>query len=532
MKRPPRNESTFWLNYGVNSRSEYFGSFPEISRFDIILREAEKVPPCTTILNGRLANVMNENVAAVIAKSDTSGWKKIEVEFGDDFLEILVPPDCVILRMKKMPPLAHTTEEITHALNNPIGSPTLDEIIRRKGKPVDKLTVCVTVSDITRPVPYKGKTGILPPLLEIIEGVGVKRNNVVIVVGNGMHRSSTHDEKVAMFGPDIVDNYRFVDHDCEDLSSQVLAAHTTKGTEVYVNKTFYDADIKIVTGLVESHFMAGVSGGRKAVCPALVNTKTIQKFHGVEFLEHPNATNLVLEGNPCHEEALEVAQTVGVDFMISTTLDNKLSITGVFAGDLVDAHLAAFEAMKEYVQIPIEEPFDLVLTHAGYVGRDHYQSVKAAVCAMPAVKEAGLIVMVANNCDAEPIGSQEYKTLLHLFKILGPHRYISILRHPDWVFTKDQWEPEMWGKPIRKVGEDGLIYCAAQIPERDYKIIPGASGYDFIDGSTEHGSVTKKAAVMFQNAVIYAVHHPRFDGRKPTVAFIQEGPYAIPIAQK
>jgi nickel-dependent lactate racemase len=474
---------------------------------------------------------MKDQAANIIAKADTQDWKKIEVEFGDDFLEISVPPDCVVLHMKKMSPLANSKEEISNALNSPIGSPRLTEIVRSKVKRVGEVTVCVTVSDITRPVPYKGRNGVLLPLFEIIEGAGVKRKNIVIVVGTGMHRASTPDERLFMFGKDVVDNYRIVDHNSEDLSSQVLAAHTTKGTEVYVNRIFYDADVKIVTGLVESHFMAGISGGRKGVCPALVNTTTIQKFHGVEFLEHPNATNLVLEGNPCHEEALEVAQTVGVDFLVNTTLDNELRITGVFAGDLVEAHLAAFEAMKEFVQIPIDEPFDIVMTHAGYVGRDHYQSVKAAVCAIPAVKKGGLMLMVANNIDAEPIGSPEYKTLLHLFKILGPDRYISILQHPEWVFTKDQWEPEMWGKPIRKVGEDGLIYCAPQIPKEDYEIIPGTSGYDFIDSDAEFGSTEEKVTAMYQNAVIYAVHHSRFGGRKPTIAFVNEGPYAVPVAK-
>ena len=394
------------------------------------------------------------------------------------------------------------------------------------------MTVCVTVSDITRPVPYKGENGVLLPLLEILERTGVRRDNIVIVVGNGMHRLSTLEEKLVMFGEEVVANYRIMDHDCDDLTSQVLAARTAKGTEVYINALFYNADVKIVTGLVESHFMAGISGGRKGVCPALVNTKTIQKFHGVEFLEHPHATNLVLEGNPCHEEALEVAQTVGVDFLVNTILDNNLQITGVFAGDLVKAHLAAFEAMKAFVQIQIADPFDIVLTHTGYVGRNHYQAVKAAVGAMPAVKDHGLIVMVADNRDVEPIGSQEYKTLLHLFKILGPDRYLSILQHPDWVFTKDQWEPEMWGKPIRKVGEDGLIYCSPQLSAEDYKIIPGVSGYDFIDDTPTFSSDKDKATAMFQNAVIYAVYHPRFAGRKPTIAFIEEGPYAIPMVKE
>jgi nickel-dependent lactate racemase len=475
---------------------------------------------------------MRQEIADIIAKADTKGWMRIEVEFGDEFLEISVPPDCEILHMKKMPPLANSREEISKALNNPIGTPILGEIIRSKGKPAREVTVCVTVSDITRPVPYKGKNGILVPLLEIIERAGITRDNIAIVVGTGMHRASTMDEKLFMFGKEVVENYRIVDHNCEDLSSQVVAAHTSKGTEVYVNKIFYDSDVRIVTGLVESHFMTGISGGRKGLCPALVNTTTIQKFHGAEFLEHPNATNLVLEGNPCHEEALEVAQTVGVDFLVNTTLDHRLSMTGVFAGDLVEAHLAAFEAMRQFVQVPIREPFDIVLTHAGYVGRDHYQSVKCAVGAMPAVRERGIMVIAANNIDTVPIGSLEYKTLLHLLKILGPDRYVSILRHPDWLFTKDQWEPEMWGKPIRKVGEDGIIYCAPHIPEEDYRIIPGISGYECIDSEVYYSSPREKAQAMCQNAITYAVHHPRFRGRKPTIAFIAEGPYAIPVLEK
>jgi len=475
---------------------------------------------------------MNDEIAAIIATADRGDWENISVQFGEESLDIAVPPQCVTLNMKKMPCLAHSREEIARALNNPTGSPTIPEIIRSKGKPVAETTVCITVSDITRPVPYKGENGILLPLLDIIESAGVRRENIVFVIGNGMHRPSTQEERLAMYGSEVVDHYRIVDHDCEDMESQVLAAHTSRNTDVYLNRTFYESDVKIITGLVESHFMTGISGGRKAVCPALTNTKSIQKFHGVDFLEHPRATNLVLDGNPCHEEALEVAQTVGVDFMISTTLDNTLSITGVFAGDLVAAHMEAFAAMKAFVQIPIDNPYDIVLTHGGYVGRDHYQSVKAAVCAIPAVQDEGFIIMVSNTVDVEPIGSREYKTLLHLFKILGPDAYISILKHPEWVFTKDQWEPEMWGKAVRKVGDEGLIFCSAQIPEEDSLILPGISGYEFIDGKSAFGSVREKAQAMFQNAVIYAANHPRYGKRKPSMAFIEEGPYAIPLARE
>jgi nickel-dependent lactate racemase len=474
--------------------------------------------------------IMNKEIAAAIAEANTRDWKHIKVDFGDEFLDIKVPEDCQILTMPSMPCLVDSGEAITQALNKPIGSPTIAEIIRSKEKPVDELTVCITVSDITRPAPYKGDNGLLLPLLGLIEETGVRKENIVIVIGNGMHRHSTMQERLHMYGRRVVDNYRIVDHDCEDDDSMVLAAQTRRDTQVHLNKIFYESDVKIITGLVESHFMAGVSGGRKAVCPALVNTKTIEFFHSVRVLEDPKATNLILDGNPCHEEALEVAQTVGIDFLVNVTLDKRLCLTGVFAGALEQAHLAAYEAMKKSVMIPIAQPFDIVITHAGYVGRNHYQAVKAAVNAMPAVKEKGMILMLANNVDVEPIGSQEYKTFLHLFKILGPDGYNNVLEHPDWIFTKDQWEPEMWGKPYRKVGMDGLIYCSPQIPREHYDIIPGPSGYDVIEDGVKFDSDRDKASAMLQNAVIYAVNQPRFKGRKPTIAYIEEGPYAVPMA--
>jgi len=172
---------------------------------------------------------MRDDIADIIAKAETKGWKRVEVEFGDEFLEISVPSGCETLHMKKMPHLANSTEEIFKALNNPIGTPKLWEIIKSKGKPTSEVTVCISVSDITRPVPYKGEKGILLPLLEILEGTGIARDNIVLVVGTGMHRASTMEEKRLMFGAGVVDNYRVVDHNCEDLSSQVLAAAAGKG---------------------------------------------------------------------------------------------------------------------------------------------------------------------------------------------------------------------------------------------------------------------------------------------------------------
>jgi nickel-dependent lactate racemase len=476
--------------------------------------------------------MMLPDVKKAIKKVDTTGWKKVSVEFGRNVLEISVPPDCVELSMKEVPFLLDPKAAIEKAFLNPIGSPTLEEIIQKKGKPPEKLSVAIAVSDITRPVPYKGENGILLPILRRLGSSGIPKQNIKIIVATGMHRASTHEEKVEMYGDEIVEQFTILDHDCENNDLLESIGKTQRGTNVYVNRDFYFSDLKIATGLVESHFMTGISGGRKSICPGLVDVKTIQKFHGPEYLEDPNATNLILEGNPCHEEALEVAKTVGVDFIVNANLDRDLRLTQIFTGDLVEAHMKAYEMIKGYAEIPLEREFDIVLTHGGYVGRDHYQTAKAGVGALPAVKERGIIVIAANNRDPiEPIGSTEYRTLIHLLKMQGPDRYLGLIQNPHWQFTKDQWEPEVWGKVIRKVGEEGLIYCTIEISREDHCLLPGVCGLDLLKGKRKTPTL-EKAQEMVQNAVLLAISRCREKGIESTMAFIREGPYAVPIQRK
>jgi nickel-dependent lactate racemase len=461
---------------------------------------------------------------------DPADWPSVAVEFGEAALAIRVPPGCVTLTMNAAAVVNDPRSAFAAALASPIGSPGLDTILRGKRKPPDALHAAVAVSDITRPVPYAGPDGLLAPLLAAVEGAGVVRENITLIVGTGMHRPSTPAEKASMFGADVVRGFRIVDHDCEDAASLADLGRTRSGTRVRVNGAFHRADIRIVTGLVESHFMAGVSGGRKGVCPALVDKGTLEQFHSPEFLESPFADNLILDGNPCHTEALDVARTVGVDFLVNVTLDRDMRLTGVFAGDLERAHLSAFDFMKGYTAIPIEGEFDIVLTHGGFSGRNHYQAAKAGCGALPAVKPGGTIILAADNRDAEPVGSPEYRDLLGRFKDLGGiDGYLALLRDPSWTFTKDQWEPEMWGRVLRKVGERGLIYCGPQIAAADDAFLPGRSGREFLAGPEAPSDALEAAREMVQNAVLAAVGRARSDGREPTMAFLREGPYGIPV---
>jgi hypothetical protein len=106
---------------------------------------------------------------------------------------------------------------------------------------------------------------------------------------------------------------------------------------------------------------------------------------------------------------------------------------------------------------------------------------------------------------------------------------VEVLKSPSWKFTKDQWEPEVWGKVLRKVGEGGLIYCTPHIAEETFSMLPGVSGYDFLTPAGKRKSRAKKAEEMVQNAIFFHYQTYREKSISPRVAFIREGPYAVPV---
>lgn len=269
---------------------------------------------------------------------NTLDWKDANLEHGRSFLKIKVPPYCDILKMGYVPTLENPGEKIEKALSNPIKSPPLEDIIRSYKDP-SRVTLAIAVSDNTRPVPYhtEREDGILLPLLKRVEKVGVKPQNMTIVVATGTHLAASNDWKKEAFGDYIKNRYRIVDHD--STSSELSSLGKIDGIPVKINREFLQADIHVITGLVEPHFMAGVSGGRKAVCPGLINLEATHLFHGPEFMDNPLATNLVLEGNSYHGFALKVASKTRVDFSVNVTLDSEGKLSGVFADHLNKAHL-------------------------------------------------------------------------------------------------------------------------------------------------------------------------------------------------
>jgi len=449
---------------------------------------------------------------------NSANWKKINIEYLDDYITLKVPPGCDILQMKKIPPLGNVKEEIEYAFEHPIHSLTIEEIVKAQKKPIDKLTVAIAVSDNTRPVPYNvdQEENILSPILDRLAIVGIKRSNIKIIIGAGTHSPTSATWKKMAFGEKVYHNYLIIDHNC--YSSDLIPIGNIKGVPVKINQDFLQADLHIITGLVEAHFMAGASGGRKAICPGLINIEATRVFHGPEYMANPNADNLIFNDNPCHEFALEVARKVRVDFAVNVLLDGELHICGITTGELERSHQRAVEHLRKYCEIHLEKKYDLVLTHGSKVAINHYQAVKGAWAALPAVKKGGKIILLAHNQDEEPIGSNYYKDLLKRFQEVGVGNFYPLLLSPEWTFTHDQWEVQKWEQVFTRIGgTENLIYCTVNIPPEVLATLPGISGYKFTRGSVPD------IKEMLQRAVYYCVSQKE----NPSMAFLKEGPYLV-----
>src|SRR6266849_1494554 len=375
---------------------------------------------------------------------------RITLDYGRTGLEVDLPEERIVgpLAIRPAEPLANPDAAVALALQNPIGSRPLAEVAR------GRKNACILVCDITRPVPNRT---ILPPLLRTLEQQGIPRSNILILIATGLHRPNEGRELEEMLGPEIVGGYRIENHHGKAKEEHDFLGVTPNGVPVWLDARYLRADLKITTGLIEPHLMAGYSGGRKVICPGIAALETVKIWHGPRFLEHPRADCGCVEGNPVHEENTRIALMAGCDFIVNVCLDGQRRVTWVGAGDMIQAWEEGVRFVERVVKVPVSEPLDIVVTScAGYpLDTTWYQAIKGLTGALPIVKQGGTIIMAASL--SEGLGSPEFQQLmtdnpdLKIFK----QRILS----KDY-FVMDQWQLEELAKVVDrckvKVVSDGV----------------------------------------------------------------------------
>jgi nickel-dependent lactate racemase len=354
---------------------------------------------------------------------------KVRLAYGAGGLEVELPAG----RTTVVEPEFHAGAQderavLVEALRTPVAGPPLRELAR-PGQ-----TVAISICDGTRPQP---RHLMIPAVLDEL---GVRDEDVVILVATGTHRANTGEELRAMLG-EVVDRVRIVNHDARDEESLVFLGEHGRGVPVWINRLWVEADVRITTGFVEPHFFAGFSGGPKLVTPGLAGLATVLVLHDAQRIGHPDATWGITRGNPVHDDIRAAAAAAAPHFAFDVILNREQRVIEAFAGELEPMHRAACEAARRFAMRAVPEPFDVVVTsNSGYpLDQNLYQAVKGMSAAAKVVKPGGLIVCAAECRDGFP-GHGSYRTLLETHG--SPREFLRAIAQSDHV-TPDQWQVQI-----------------------------------------------------------------------------------------
>lgn len=427
----------------------------------------------------------------------------ITLDYGKTGLAVELPDDRLIappLAIRDAAPLADPAAALEHALASPVGTPPLAELAK------GKKTACIVVCDITRPVP---NSFLLPPVLRTLEASGIPRSGITILVATGLHRPNVGDELVELVGEFVAKNYRCENHHGKATDEHEYLGTTPRGVPMWIDKRYTQAELKITTGLIEPHLMAGYSGGRKLICPGIAGLETVSVWHGPRFLEHPLADCGILDGNPVHEENTFIAQQAGCDFIVNVCIDGKRRITWLGAGHMIEAWQQGVQFCREVVKAPVPAPADVVVTScAGYpLDTTWYQAVKGLTGALPIVKRGGTIVLAASL--TEGLGSPEFQHLLDEYSrgmryaTLGGKNSAGRSIDPH-TCRMDEWQLVM----LQKVLEQSRV-----------KVVSGG-----LDATTLRKCNVEPAASVEQAVAESLAEY----GPAAKLAVIPKGPYVLP----
>jgi nickel-dependent lactate racemase len=352
------------------------------------------------------------------------------VEFPSNLTTVISP--------KPVTPVPDEIDAVRQALRRPIGTPPLRELVSSDD------SVAIVFSDITRPVPNKR---ILPILLGELNHL--TDGQIVFVNALGTHRPNTPAELVEMIGPEIPGRFRIIQHDCYNRRNLVHLGNSSRGNEIWVNRTYMESTVRILTGLIEPHLFAGFSGGPKAVLPGVAGAETIFSNHGAHMIGHHGAGFARTAGNPIWQEMLEVAAKTDPAFLLNVTLTDDRRIAGVFAGDLQQAHQAGVEFLRRTAMIPVDGMYDIVVSTAGGYPSDisMYQSVKGIAVAANIVKDGGSILLVSECQEGLPDYGAYGDTMCMAD---SPEELLAMIRRPGFSM-QDQWDAQIQAQVCSRV---------------------------------------------------------------------------------
>ncbi len=428
----------------------------------------------------------------------TAGASTVELLYGRNGLAVPLPraarPTVIGKRPLAVLPDPHAA--VRASLAQPVNARPYAELVR------GRTSACILICDITRPVPNHL---FLRPLIEGLRDAGVPREKITVLVATGLHRPNEGEELAEVVGdPWVFEHARVENHFARDDAAHADLGFTpARHTPVRIDRRFAEADLRIATGLVEPHFMAGWSGGRKVIAPGVAHADTIRTFHSARFMEDPAAIQCNLERNPLHEEQLAIVRMLGEVYAVNTVIDERRDLVHVNFGEIIESHLVAVRFVADSVRVPVGRRFHTILTSAaGHpLDKTYYQTVKGMVTPLDILEPGGTLI-IASAC-SEGIGSGSFRAAQKKLVEIGPDAFLATLLGKA-LADVDEWQTEMQLKPMR-LGRVQLYTTGLAAEDRS---VTGVENVESL-----HDAL---AAALAR-------------GGDASLAVIPEGPYVVPV---
>jgi nickel-dependent lactate racemase len=289
-----------------------------------------------------------------------------------------------------------TDFEIGAALDEPIGSPPLDEIVDSDD------SVLIVVSDATRPT---ASAQVVNLLVRRLVQLGVSPARTAVIFATGIHRRVTEQEKLELLTPFIVQRLQILEHDAYD-PAKLVSFGAAGGVEVELSSALRNYSRVILTGGINFHYFAGFTGGRKSICPGLASAGTIKATHmlALDFETGGRQAGVgtgLLDGNAVHEECDRIASLVEPAFGINAIVNQQKRAVKLFCGHWRDAHRVACDYYLDHRSLKVSAKRDLVIASCGGFPYDInlIQAHKALDMASYACNDGGTIVLLAECGD-------------------------------------------------------------------------------------------------------------------------------------
>ena len=421
---------------------------------------------------------------------------RVVMRYGRKGLALDLPDglDVAVIRKKAMTVLPDPGSAVASALLNPVGCKSL---LEEAGQ---CRSACILICDITRPVP---NGTVLPTLVTELIRAGIEPQAITVLVATGLHRPNEGEELREVVGSDwVLKTVPVVNHFARNPEDHLSLGTLPDDIPVKLDHRFLRADLRIVVGLVEPHFMAGYSGGRKIIAPGVAHEDTIRVFHSARILEHCRAANCILEGNPIHSAQLDILKLVGKAFAVNTVIDEDRQMSFVNFGDIEASHLDAVAFVRPYAEIPVPRRFKTVVaSSAGHpLDGTYYQTVKGMVGVIDILEPGGNLIIVS-ECRGG-LGSPEFAEAQRNLIRLGPESFLEELLQKRSA-SIDEWQSEMLVKAMKKAN----MYLYSEGLTEDQHLL------------TAVHNIASPAEAIAESVRTHA---------DPHIAVVPEGPYVIP----